>query len=123
MVLRAILPAFPHTLLANFQENWQQKEKDGAEDYLQASILKLRNPSTWLLALLYTKPTRGQNAVSPKWRSKYNFLSTKPPKSAHHTIYDKQGRERCEILGLQNIKMPELQISLIKGKVTHSEAT
>lgn len=67
---RAILPASPYTLLANCRENWQQREKDRAENYLQAPILKLRNPSTWLLGLLYTEPTRGQNVVwSPKWKS------------------------------------------------------
>lgn len=60
---RAILPASPHTLPANCQENWQEREKDRAEDYLQAPILKLKNRSTWLLGLLHTEPTRGQNAV------------------------------------------------------------
>lgn len=63
---------------------------------------------------------RGQDAVwSPKWRSKFHFLSDY---LIHLSHYLWQNRERCEILWLQNINMPKSHISLIKGKATHTEA-
>lgn len=59
-------------------------------------ILKLRNPSTWLLGLLHAEPTRGQDAAwSPKWRSKSHFRSAEAPDTVYicdyicHATYDK----------------------------------
>lgn len=118
---RAILPASPHTLPANCQENWQEREKDRAEDYLQAPILKLRNLSTWLLGLLHTEPTRGQNAV---WNTKQRSTTSCRPKPLNlpTTLFMTNKVE-------QDVRFYDCRISICLNytvallQVTHTEAT
>ena len=75
-----LLPAYTSWQLLAY---WQQKEEEGTESYLQAPILKLRSPSTWLLGILYffmQEPLRARmHHISPKWRTKFHLLSVKAP--------------------------------------------